>query len=54
MNLEQLNNFSKQLNISKDQILREEAEMSFLDQLAKDKLSAKFVFLRRNSATFSI
>lgn len=60
MNLEQLNNFSKQLNISKDQILREEAEMSFLDQLAKDKLSAKFVFyggtalrLAYNSPRFS-
>ena len=44
MNLEQLNNFSKELNISRDQILREEAEMFFLDQLAKDKLGAKFIF----------
>ena len=44
MNLQQLNNFKKQLNISSDQILREEAEMIFLDELAKDKLSAKLVF----------
>jgi len=44
MNLQQLNDFKKQLNISSDQILREEAEMIFLDELAKDKLSAKLVF----------
>ena len=44
MNLQQLNDFKKQLNISFDQILREEAEMIFLDELAKDKLSAKLIF----------
>ena len=44
MNSQQLDNFKKQLNISSDQILREEAEMKFLDELAKDKLSAKLVF----------
>ena len=44
MNLQQLNDFKKQINISADQILREEAEMIFLDELAKDKLSAKIVF----------
>lgn len=44
MNLQQLDDFKKQLNISSDQILREEAEMLFLDELAKDKLSAKLVF----------
>ena len=44
MNLQQLNDFKKQINISADQILREEAEMIFLDELAKNKLSAKIVF----------
>ena len=44
MNLQQLNDFKKQLNISSDRILREEAEMIFLNELAKDKLSAKLVF----------
>jgi len=44
MNLRQLDDFKKQLNISSDQILREEAEMLFLDELAKNKLSAKLVF----------
>lgn len=44
MNGQQLNEFKKQINISSDQILREEAEMIFLDALAKNKLSAKIVF----------
>lgn len=44
MDSQQLNDFKEQLNISSDQILREEAEMIFLDELAKDKLSAKMVF----------
>jgi len=44
MNLQQLENFKKQLNISSDQILREEAEMAFLDELSKNKLSAKLIF----------
>jgi len=44
MNLQQLSDFKKQLNISSDQILREEAEMVFLEELARDKLSAKIVF----------
>lgn len=60
MNLQQLEDFRKQLNISSDQILREEAEMMFLDELAKDKLSAKLIFyggtalrLAYNSPRFS-
>lgn len=44
MDLQQLNDFKKQLGISFDQILREEAEMAFLEEIAKNKLSAKLVF----------
>jgi predicted nucleotidyltransferase component of viral defense system len=44
MNENQLNEFIKGLGISRDQILREEAEMEILSELAKDKLSAKTVF----------
>ena len=44
MNQEQLNNLIKELNISVGQILREEAEMIFLNALAKDKLSAQMIF----------
>ena len=44
MNSQQLDDLKKQINISSDQILREEAEMIFLDELAKNKLSAKLVF----------
>ncbi len=44
MDKQQLDNLVKQINISPDQILREEAEMIFLDALAKDKLGSKVVF----------
>ena len=44
MNSNQLEDLTKQLLISKDQILREEAEMFFLDELAGDKLSVNLVF----------
>lgn len=44
MDQQQLDNFVQQLKISPDQILREEAEMRFLDQFAKEKISAKLVF----------
>lgn len=40
----QLDNLIKELGISKDQILREEAEMLILDTLSKDKLAAKLIF----------
>jgi len=60
MDSQQLDDFKKQLNISADQILREEAEMIFLNELAKNKLSAKLVFyggtalrLAYNSPRFS-
>ncbi|MFH1838426.1 MAG: nucleotidyl transferase AbiEii/AbiGii toxin family protein [Candidatus Kuenenbacteria bacterium] len=39
-----LNNYIKTIGISRDQILREEAEMEILSELAKDKLSAKLIF----------
>lgn len=44
MEQEQLDILAKQLVISYDQILREEAEMVFLDELAKDKISSKVIF----------
>lgn len=44
MDIEQLNGYIKELGISRDQILREEAEMTLLDYLAKDKISAKVIF----------
>ena len=40
----QLNNYIKELGISRDQILREEAEMEFLSVLSEDKLGAKVIF----------
>jgi predicted nucleotidyltransferase component of viral defense system len=40
----QLNEHIKDLGIARDQILREEAEMDILSELAKNKLSAKLVF----------
>lgn len=56
----QLNNYIKNLGISQDQILREEAEMGILAELANDKLGAKLVFyggtalrLAYNSPRFS-
>lgn len=44
MNVIELNEFVKELGISRDQILREEAELNFLKLLAESKLSAKLVF----------
>ena len=44
MDQNQLTQLSKELKISTDQILREEAEMIFLDALSKDKLGGKIVF----------
>lgn len=44
MNSQTLNKLVKQLGISRDQILREEAEMIFLETLSKIKLSANLVF----------
>ena len=40
----ELDKLIKQLYISSNQILQEEAEMVFLDFLAKDKISSKLVF----------
>jgi predicted nucleotidyltransferase component of viral defense system len=60
MEQNQLDNLTATLGISKDQILREEAEMSILDALAKDKLAAQMIFyggtalrLAYNSPRFS-
>jgi len=44
MNEKQLNDYVREFGIARDQILREEAEMEILSELAKDKLSAKLVF----------
>ena len=44
MNYEELNGLTAELNISKDQILREEAEMMFLNELADNKLGTQVVF----------
>ncbi len=44
MNLEELNNFQKELGISIDKIIREEVEMIFLQELADDKFGTKIVF----------
>lgn len=44
MNEEQLMGYIRQFGISRDQILREEAEMEFLLELSGDKLGAKVVF----------
>ncbi|MEI7621521.1 MAG: nucleotidyl transferase AbiEii/AbiGii toxin family protein [Candidatus Moraniibacteriota bacterium] len=44
MDNNQLESLVRQFGIAKDQILREEAEMFFLDELAKDKLAAKVAF----------
>lgn len=56
----QLNDYLKKMGISRDQILREEAEMEILAELANDKLGAKLVFyggtalrLAYNSPRFS-
>lgn len=44
MDQEQLNGHIRQLKISADQILREEAEMVFLNCLANDVLGSKLIF----------
>lgn len=44
MNENQLNEYVRQFGISRDQILREEAEMEFLRDLSEDKLGAKIIF----------
>ena len=44
MNTIELNNLVKKLQIAKDQILREEAELDFLSALADDNLGVKVVF----------
>ncbi|MFH1789622.1 MAG: nucleotidyl transferase AbiEii/AbiGii toxin family protein [bacterium] len=56
----ELDKLVSELQISKDQILREEAEMLFLDQLGKNRISSKLVFyggtalrLAYNSPRFS-
>lgn len=56
----QLNDYIKKMGISRDQILREEAEMQILAELANDKLGSNLVFyggtalrLAYNSPRFS-
>lgn len=44
MNKEQLDQLKEELKISNDKIIREEAEMIFLEELAKDKISSRLVF----------
>ncbi|MCK5510446.1 nucleotidyl transferase AbiEii/AbiGii toxin family protein [Candidatus Parcubacteria bacterium] len=44
MNLEELNKYQKKLDISIDKIIREEAEMIFLDKLANDDFGTKIIF----------
>ena len=44
MNKEELLSYIRELKISADQILREEAEMRILNELAQDKISAGLVF----------
>lgn len=44
MNLEQLEQYKKNLKISIDKIIREEIEMIFLNELAQNDLSSKVVF----------
>ena len=44
MNKEQLEQLKKELKISYDKIIREEAEMLFLDEFSKNKLSSNLVF----------
>jgi len=44
MNENQLNEHIREFGISRDQILREEAEMEILSEFSKNKLSAKLVF----------
>ncbi len=44
MTAEELNQFVRELGISKDQILREEAEMLLLNELAQSRLGAQVLF----------
>ena len=44
MNLEQLEQYKKNLKISTDKIIREEIEMIFLNELAQNDLSSKVAF----------
>ncbi len=44
MNSEQLDKLVQNLGISRDQILREEAEMFFLEELANSELGSKVIF----------
>jgi len=44
MDENQLKAYIKQFGISRDQILREEAEMDFLQELSDDKLGSKVIF----------
>lgn len=44
MNSVELNRLIKEIKISKDQILREEAELNFLSLLGEDEMGAKVVF----------
>ncbi len=44
MNENQLNQYSKEFGIARDQILREEAEMDILSELSKNKISANLLF----------
>ena len=44
MEKDQLAEYERNLKISKDQILREEAEMDFLSELANNRISSKVVF----------
>ena len=60
MNNQELSEYVKQLGIAQDHILREEAEMSFLDDFSQDILSTKILFyggtalrLAYNSPRFS-
>ncbi|MBI2645308.1 nucleotidyl transferase AbiEii/AbiGii toxin family protein [Candidatus Uhrbacteria bacterium] len=44
MTADELNRFVRELGISKDQILREEAEMFFLNELARHSIGARVLF----------
>jgi len=44
MDQAELGKLTKELKISRDQILREEAEMEILDELARNKISARLLF----------
>jgi predicted nucleotidyltransferase component of viral defense system len=44
MNTEEIGEYVKKLGISRDQIVREEAEMSILEQLSQDPIGSRVVF----------